>query len=144
MTIRSILLPLFVQIGLILGLVFWMAFDRGGLLKSGKIRHDEVALSSERWPPRSRQISNCFANQFEIPLLFFVLVILALITRKADLAFVFMEWLFVLSRIGHAVVHTTSNYVPARGAIYGAGVLVVTAMWIIFAFRILSAPIGVS
>ena len=68
-----------------------------------------------------------------------VLVILAWVTRKADLLFVIMSWLFVLSRIAQAYVHVTSNRVSRRGLFFAIGALVLTIMWIIFMVRILLA-----
>ena len=80
------------------------------------------------------------ANPFELPVLFYVLVILACVTRKADLLFVILSWLFVLSRIAQAYVHVTSNRVSRRGLCSSCiGALVLTIMWIIFMVRILLA-----
>jgi hypothetical protein len=81
-------------------------------------------------------VANCYHNQLQLPLLFFALVPLALFTRKADLLFVVMSWLFVLLRVAHAYVHVTSNHVPTRFFVFGAASLVLLAMWIIFAARI--------
>jgi len=61
------------------------------------------------------------------------------ITRQADAVFVVLEWLFVLLRIGHAYVHTTSNYVPTRFKIFAAGIFVLLIMWVYSAFKILTA-----
>jgi len=97
-------------------------------------------LRENVWPARTKQIGNAYSNQFEVPSLFFVLVTLAIVTRKADLAFVILEWVFVLSRIAHAVVHTTSNHVPTRGRLFVVGVTILLVMWIIFAIRILLSP----
>lgn len=140
MSIQSILLPLFVQIGLTYFLAFWMAKLRWGLFLRGEMRWRDIALKQTPWPGRAQQVGNCFQNQFEIPILFYVLVILAIITKKADLAFVIMEWIFVATRIGHAFIHTTSNYVPMRGQFYIWGAIDVFLMWVLFAIRILAAP----
>lgn len=51
-----------------------------------------------------------------------------------------MEWLYIATRIAHAHVHTTSNYVPLRGQFFIAGVIILFFLWEIFAFRILAAP----
>jgi hypothetical protein len=48
-----------------------------------------------------------------------------------------MAWIFVLSRLAHACVHTTSNHVPTRFNIFSLGVIVLLIMWIIFVVRIL-------
>jgi len=89
------------------------------------------------WPEHPTQIGNCYHSQFQIPLLFYVLVILAWITKQADLIFVVMAWIFVIARLAHAYIHTTSNHVPTRFWVFAVGMLVLLLMWIIFAVRIL-------
>jgi hypothetical protein len=49
-----------------------------------------------------------------------------------------LAWIFVILRIVHAYVHTTNNVVLVRGRVYGAGLVVLLAMWIIFAVKILT------
>jgi hypothetical protein len=137
MSIPTILLPLFVQVALTFALMFWMAFGRVGALKRRDTTLRDTALGQPNWPPRVQQISNCYHNQFQLPLLFYVLTILAMITRHADLVFVVMAWLFVLSRLAHAYVHTGTNYVQYRFNAFAVGAIILLAMWIIFAVRIL-------
>src|SRR4051794_1714381 len=90
MSIPAILLPLFVQVFLTFGLLIWMAVARGQALRGREVRPDEIALRQRAWPERIEQVSNAFANQLELPLLLYVLVALALFTRKADFLFVVM------------------------------------------------------
>jgi len=137
MTIQMVLLPVFVQVALTFGLLLWMAYTRRSSLSRGELKVRDIALGQSAWPPRAMQASNCYDSQFQIPLLFYVLVILAWITKQADLIFVVMAWLFVLSRLAHAYIHTTSNHVPTRFNAFAVGVLLLLVMWIIFAVRIL-------
>jgi hypothetical protein len=137
MTIQMVLLPVFAQVALTFGLLFWMAYTRRSSLSRGELKVRDIALGQSAWPPKAMQASNCFDNQFQLPLLFYVLVILAWITKQADLIFVVMAWIFVLSRLAHAYIHTTSNHVPTRFNIFALGVAVLLIMWIIFAVRIL-------
>jgi len=139
MTIQMVLLPVFVQVALTFGLLFWMASARRATLMSGQLKVRDIALGQTAWPNRPQQISNSYDSQFQVPLLFYVLVILAWITRHADVIFVVMAWLFVLLRVAHAYVHTTSNHVPTRFRAFAAGMFVLLVMWIIFAVRILLA-----
>jgi hypothetical protein len=83
------------------------------------------------------QVGNSFNNQFQLPVLFYVLTILSIITRHADLLFVIMAWLFVLARLAHAGVHVSSNRVQLRGALYGLGAFALFIAWVIFIVRIL-------
>ena len=60
-------------------------------------------MREPNWPARANQVANAFSNQFELPVLFYVLTILAIATRHADILFVTLAWLFVVFRIGQAV-----------------------------------------
>lgn len=137
MTIPAVLLPVFVQVGLTFFLLFWMGSVRLSALKGREVGIGDIALRQPAWPARPTQISNAYDNQFQLPLLFYALVPLALITRKADLLFVVLSWLFVATRLVHAAIHTTSNNVQARFMAFAAGGVVLLIMWIVFAAHIL-------
>lgn len=141
MTVPAILLPVFVQVALIFALAVWMLRERYGALKRGEVRVGDIALGQPAWPARATQVSNSFHSQLQLPLLFFVLVILAMMTKKADLLFVLMSWLFVATRILHMAVHTGSNRMSPRFAAFAAGAVLLLAMWAIFALRILMAGV---
>ena len=80
--------------------------------------------------------ANAFNNQFQLPDPVLILLGLALATRKADLLFVVMSWIFVVLRLAHAVVHAGPNDVKLRFWLYLVGALDLMAMWALFAFRI--------
>jgi hypothetical protein len=137
MTLQMVLLPLFVEVTLTFVLWFWMALARRQVFVNRTVHPRDIALGQQNWPAKVSQISNSFRNQFELPVLFYVLTILSIITRHADVIFVVLAWVFVLSRIVHAYIHVTSNRVMQRGAVYGIGALVLIIMWVIFMVRIL-------
>jgi hypothetical protein len=137
MTLQMQLLPLFVQVGLTFVLMFWMAGMRTSAIRRGDVKMRDIALGQPAWPERETKAANAYHNQFQLPVLFYVLTILAIIGRKADLLFVIMAWIFVISRIVHVAVHTGSNYVPHRFYVFALGAIVLLIMWIIFAVRVL-------
>jgi hypothetical protein len=137
MSIAAILLPLFVEVALTLGLFCWMAYHRVTVIRSGEVHPRDIALRQPNWPPRVLQVANAAHNQLETPVLFYVLTILAIITRHADLLFVVLAWIFVLIRLAHAYVHVTSNRISVRGPTFGLALLVLIVMWLIFMVRIL-------
>jgi hypothetical protein len=137
MSIRSILLPLFVQVALTFGLLVWGGVMRVSVLRRGEVRARDIALREPNWPPRLLQVHNAFLNQIEVPVLFYILTILAWMTRLADLMFVVMAWLFVALRLAHAYVHVTDNIVPWRGLLFMIGTTVLMIMWAVFAVRVL-------
>ena len=137
MSIQMVLLPVFVQIGLTFALLLWMAGARRNALVGGGTKPRDIVLGQPNWPTRVTQIGNCFSNQFEMPLLFYVLIALALPLRHADLVIVMLSWVFVVTRFAHAGIFVTSNNVQQRSLAWFAGVLVLFAMWVYFALRIL-------
>jgi hypothetical protein len=138
MSQAAVLLPVFVQVALTFALLFWMGKERQGAISRGETQMDNIALGQSAWPQRATQIARAFHNQLEMPVLFYVLVALAMVTQKADLLFVLMSWAFVLARLAHAYVHVTSNHVMLRFKAYGAGLFALIALWAIFAVRIVA------
>jgi hypothetical protein len=137
MSIPVVLLPLFVEVALTLGLLFWLFLLRRSDLVSRTVHPSKIALREPNWPQRTQQVAYSFSNQFELPMLFYVLTILEIITRHADIVFIVLAWVFAIGRLGQAYVHTTSNRVMLRGSWYGISALALIVMWVVFAVRIL-------
>lgn len=142
MSVPAILSPVFAQVFLTFALLIVMGRRRFAEVGAGRVRVGEIALGERNWSARTQAAANAFSNQFEVPVLFYALVPLALFTRKADLLFVVLAWVFVATRFVHAGVFVTSNHVPTRFRAYMAGVLVLMVMWAVFAVRILLSPVG--
>ena len=143
MSITAVLLPVFVLVGLTFVLLFWMGRSRLAHIRTGEVKVKDVALGERNWPKRVLQIQNSYHNQFELPVLFYALVALALITRKADMLFVVLAWMFVASRLVHAYIHTTSNKIAWRFQAFVVGVVILAIMWVIFGIRIFAAEAGI-
>ena len=139
MSVTSLLLPVLVQVALTFALMAWMWKLRIGALKSRQVTFKDIALREPAWPARVTQVGNCFHNQLELPVLFYVLVAFILITRTNDIIFVVLAWVFVLARLVHACIHTSSNDAQSRFYAMVVSLMVLIAMWVIFAVRILSA-----
>jgi hypothetical protein len=137
MSIQMVLLPVFVQIGLTFALLLWMAGARRNALVGGGTKVRDIVLGQSNWPPRATQIGNCYRNQFELPVLFYALIALALPLRHADLVIVMLSWVFVVTRFVHAGIFTGSNDLNQRSLAWFAGALVLLAMWVYFALKIL-------
>ena len=137
MTVSDLLLPVFVEVGLTFGLMFWMARLRMAALNSGSVKPEDINLRQQRWPMQATQVANCFHNQLELPFLFYVVAAFILITSTNSLIFVILAWVFVLSRLVHAYIHTGANDVRARSMAIAVGAIALVAMWVIFAVRIL-------
>ena len=140
MPIQAVLLPVFVLIALTFVLFLWMGSLRVSSTRRGETKVRDIALGQSNWPPRVTQVANAFHNQLEMPIVFYVLTIFALMTKLADLPFLAMAWGFVLTRLVHAYIFVTTNRVSHRFSAYLVGTVILVLMWLIFALRVLSAP----
>ena len=139
MTIQGVLLPLFLEVILTFALLFWLAPLRTIDFSSGVARPENVALREPNWSKRSLQVGYSYSNQFELPVLFYVLTILAWMTRHADLVFVVLAWIFVIFRYLQAYVHVTSNRVRLRGSFFIVSAIVLAIMWLIYIVDMLTS-----
>jgi hypothetical protein len=137
MSVQAVLLPLFVEVALTFFLLFWTGNVRVDAVRKGEVQPRDIALGQPNWPARPTQIANAYQNQLELPVLFYVLTILAWITRQADLLFVATAWVFVIFRILHAYVHVTDNRISRRFGFFAAGAIVLAVMWAIYIVRML-------
>ena len=98
MSVQMVLLPVFVLVGLTFALLLWMA-GRGAVRWSAARPRSRISrLDSRTGRQRATQVGNCYRNQFELPLLFYVLIAMALPLRHADLVIVLLSWVFVVTR----------------------------------------------
>ena len=137
MSVQSVLLPVFVMIGLTFALMISMVGARRSALMTKQTKVRDIALGQPNWPVRATQIGNCYRNQFELPVLFYVLIAIALPIRHADLIIVVLSWVFVIARLIHAGVFVSSNNLGRRSMAWLVGALVLLVMWVYFALRIL-------
>jgi hypothetical protein len=138
MTVQMILLPLFVEVILTFALLFWLAPLRARDFRSGLVREEDIGLRQPNWSKPALQVQYSFSNQFELPVLFYVLTILAYITHHAGVLFVVLAWVFVIFRLFQACVHVTNNKVRLRGMFFGISALALAIMWIVFIVEILT------
>src|SRR5579864_6652279 len=137
MSVQMVLLPVLLQIGLTFALLVMMVGARRQTLVSGQTKIRDVALGEPKWPKRATQIGNCYRNQFELPVLFYVLIALALPLRHADFFIVLASWVFVIARFIHAGIFVSSNDFGQRSTAWLVGAVVLLMMWIYFALNII-------
>jgi hypothetical protein len=140
MIIQEVLLPLFAEVILTFALLFWLAPLRTRDFSTGVTRPENISLREPNWSKRSLQVGYSYSNQFELPVLFYVLTILAWVTRHADLIFVVLAWIFVIFRYLQAYVHVTSNRVRLRGSFFIVSAIVLAVMWVIYIVEMLTSP----
>ena len=133
---EAMIWPMIAHVALIFCLYLLLSRRRVGAVKEGRASVSQFRENREE-PSESLVVKNCIANQFELPVLFYILIALALLLRKADLVIVLLSWVFVVTRFAHAGIFVTSNDVRSRSLVWFAGALVLFAMWLYFALKML-------
>ena len=139
MNATLLLYPVFVQVALVFFLLVWMGRARLAALTNKEVKLSEIAIGQRVWPNRVMQISNTYQNQFELPLLFFALVALAIhFPPIVDFAMIALAWGYVATRLGHAAIYTTNNAILWRFRVFMLGAFLLFCMWVLFAARIIA------
>ena len=111
--------------------VWWrMYVVRIGQMKRERIHPQAVATSSQS---SARLTDSCaadnFRNLFELPVLFYVALVVAAITGQVNATTIALAWAFVLLRIVHSAIHCTYNKVMHRFYAYVAGGMALWLLW---------------
>src|SRR6476646_4649713 len=81
---------------------------------------------ARRSPPQVSNPSDNLKNLFEMPTVFYAVVLYIYVTNKVDAVYVAAAWAFFLFRALHSVVHCTFNFIPLRFVLY---VISAMAVW---------------
>mgnify|MGYP003109107397 CR=1 FL=1 len=128
MQTTSMLGPILAQVLLTTGVYVLLGLRKFAAVKAGEVDRNATALDNRAWPEAVVKVSNNLANQFEAPVLFYVLCFVLMALGQGSGIGLVLAWLFVLSRCAHAWVHVSSNYVPHRFRLFGFGLLTLLAM----------------
>ena len=102
-------------------------------LKTDTVDQTKTALDNDAWPDYVLMVSNNIRNQFQVPVLFYVLCFVFYSLDSVTLLVLSLAWAFVISRIVHAYIHMSSNYVPARFGVFTIGFVIMVLMTILAA-----------
>jgi hypothetical protein len=113
----SILWPMLAQIGWTFMLYAWLTVARTRAVKSGKIDYSCFVLGREE-PLEVARITRNLANQFELPVIFYAVVVLLVALGRVTWFDVIVAWLFVAGRVIHTLVQTLTDNVVLRGRVF--------------------------
>ena len=82
--------------------------------KSGQFDRKKAAMDNEAWSRPVVLTSKNLANQFQLPVIFYVLCLILASLDTVTMVTLVVAWFFVATRYVHAYVHVSTNYVPAR------------------------------
>lgn len=128
---EAIFSPFFATVFLTLIVWVYMYIRRISFFTYRKIHPEDLAVPgalAQISPPNVSNPSDNFKNLFEIPVLFYALVLYLFITKQVDAIYVNAAWVFVVFRVLHSTVHCTFNLIMLRFYLYLFATL---ALWFI-------------
>ena len=103
---------------------------RVAAVRSGQIEIDYFRLhQGAREPESSAKFSRHFINLFEVPTLFYVACLAAMIAGVTTPLMTGLAWAYVVVRLAHAYIHLGANRLRFRRNAFAIGWLVLLAMW---------------
>ena len=135
---RAIFLPAFAMA--VLTLVVWLRMytTRVAQMKRERIHPQSIATSAQAAArlTDSRAADN-FRNLFELPVLFYLALVVAALTGQGGPLVLGLAWLFMALRVLHSAIHCTYNKVMHRFQAYAAGGIVLWILWAVLAVGLL-------
>jgi hypothetical protein len=125
--IASILWPMLAHIGWVSMLYVWLTVARQRAVRSGQIESSCFVLGRDE-PLEVARITRNLANQFELPLIFYALVVLLVALGQVTRFDVIAAWVFIAGRVAHTLVQTLTDNVPLRGQVFTINFLAVVAL----------------
>lgn len=132
----AIFWPVLAQVLLVYIVYVVMGRRRYGAVRSGEAKAGQFKTRTTE-PASSVTVANNLSNQFELPMLFYVLCLALHVTNGINYLTLALMWIFVISRYAHAWVHLTGNNLLLRRRIFFFGAAVLLLAWIWFAFHLL-------
>jgi hypothetical protein len=132
---QHLLLPAFVQFALTVYVLTRMGQGRVRAVRSGQVKYADVDTKSA-YMESVQKFANNYVSQFELPVLFYVVLVFALATELIDFVLIGLAWAFVGSRLVHSFVHTGSNIIATRFKVFVAGLVFLVGMWAWFGLRL--------
>lgn len=137
---QHILYPVFALAALTLGVALWMGRLRFAAVRRGDLNARYYELNRGGKPPAYLlKVSQNYDNLLELPILFYVVVLLLLVTEHVESGQVVLAWLFAGFRYIHTAIHTTSNNVRQRMLAFLASSVMLIAMWGLFFVRVVQS-----
>jgi len=135
---KTLLYPLFAQVILTFLLAILTLKARIRAVRNKQVSPAYFKHNQGKAPEQMLRYADSYQSQFELPVLFYALIGLLLISQISHIGFIIGAWLFVLSRLVHSTIHIKTNRVLHRMKAFATGFYILLAMWIGFIWLTIS------
>ena len=131
--------PLLAQMLLTVGMFGLLAVRKAQAVRLKKVNLKQAALDKSAWPDEVVKVSNNIANQFETPILFYIVCLAFCQLNAVSAVALILAWLYVATRFVHGFVHVNSNRVPIRLRAFAAGLLILFVLMLVILWELARA-----
>jgi hypothetical protein len=130
--------PMFVMVLLTFAVGIYLFALRFNSVKSRQISIGYYRLNKGASEPPEHMLAaaNHFNNLFQFPVMFYVTCLMTMVMGLSGPLLVGLAWVFVATRIVHALIHLSYNNVIHRMLAFWTGAICVLAMWVVIATAI--------
>lgn len=126
----AVVWPAFALVALTLAVVVRLASQRFAAARAGRVDPRYYKLFRGAGEPDDVAVTTRhLANLYEMPMLFYAGVAIAVATGRSGPALVALAWIYVALRYLHSAIHLTSNKVLWRFRAFAASTLALVAFW---------------
>jgi hypothetical protein len=137
---KAMFLPMLAMVALTCAVWLRMYAVRIGQMRRERIHPQAVATSAQAAARLTDSAAaDNFRNLFELPVLFYLAAVVAVLAGLADGVTLALAWTFVALRIAHSAIHCGYNRVMHRFFVYAAGAFALWALWIHLAIGLLNS-----
>jgi hypothetical protein len=108
-------------------------------MRQKRVHPQALSTSAQMARLEDTRAADNFRNLFEVPVLFYALVAIALTNHNISLWLVVGCWLFVALRVLHSVIHCTYNKVLHRFAAFTSSLFLLVVLWVAYFLSLVSA-----
>lgn len=123
-----------------LTLIVWLRLYAVRIPEMRRLRiHPQAVATSAQKSARlvDTRAADNFSNLFEVPVLFYLALIVAYLTQQATPLVLGLAWVFVIGRVLHSLIQCSYNKVMHRFTVYFLSTCVVWVLWAVLAVGLL-------
>ena len=131
MHVLSLIYPMAALVFLTFSMMYLLLVLRVKAVRSRKVSPRYFKLNKgDDVPDNMLAVSQNYSNLFELPALFYLVCVIAIIINQSAEYFIIHAWAFVLFRYIHSFIHTTYNHILHRLAAFAISGFILLSMWV--------------
>lgn len=135
---KEIFFPALVMVALTM--IVWVRLYAVRIPEMRRLRiHPQSVATSAQKSARlvDTRASDNFNNLFEVPVLFYLALVVAYLTQQTTPLVLGLAWVFVAGRVLHSLIQCSYNKVMHRFTVYSLSTCVVWVLWAVLAAGLL-------